>query len=144
MSKLERPMIVKFWESVGGTLITEFQAVQRAPSVGRRLLDAVILPRGPKTEAHWRNVRIDGEDIIIVQAKAHRLGMYLMGQALFSAELMRRRFKPKSIRSVILCSNDDLVLRPLLAAHPELEVVVIADVPTGATQKGKSRSQKAG
>jgi hypothetical protein len=68
MSKLEKPMIVQFWESVGGTLITEFQAVQRAPGVGRRLLDAVILPRGPKTEAHWRDVSIDGE---VKKTKSH-------------------------------------------------------------------------
>jgi len=44
MSKLETPMIMWFWESVGGTLILEFQAVPRASDVGRRRLDAVILP----------------------------------------------------------------------------------------------------
>jgi hypothetical protein len=132
MSKLEKPMILQFWESVGGTLITEFQAVPRAPGVGRRLFDAVILPRRPKAEAHWRDVSIDGEDVIVVQAKAHRLGMYLMGQALFSTELIRRYFKPKSIRSVILCSKDDAVLRPLLAAYPEVEVVVVTTGPVAS------------
>lgn len=44
MSKLETPMIMWFWESVGGTLILEFQAVPRASDVGRRRLDAIILP----------------------------------------------------------------------------------------------------
>jgi len=52
-----------------------------------------------------------GKDIIVVQAKANRLGMYLMGQALFSRELMKP-FRPASIRTVALCAEDDSVLRP--------------------------------
>lgn len=130
MSKLETPMILRYWESVGGTLLTEFQAVPRMPGVGRRLLDAVVLPSLAKRRAHWREVSIDGEDVIAIQAKAHRLGMYLMGQALFSAELLRRRFKPKSIRSVILCAANDAVLLPLLAPYPEVEVIVVPGTPT--------------
>lgn len=140
MSKLERPMILQFWKSVGGTLVTEFQAIARMPGAGRRLLDAVILPRLPKKEAHRRDVSIDGEDVIVVQAKAHRLGMYLMGQALFSAELLRRHFKPKSIRSVILCSKDDSVLRALLAPYPHIEVVVVAGGRNAIRQKRSRRT----
>lgn len=60
----------------------------------------------------------------MVQAKAHRLGMYVMGQAIFSADLIRR-FGPASVRSGILCTLDDAVLRPLLDRFPEVEVVVI-------------------
>jgi hypothetical protein len=52
-SKLETPMILRFWESIGGTLILEFQVVPRSPGVGRRLVDAVILPAGPKQVAQW-------------------------------------------------------------------------------------------
>ncbi len=129
MSKLELPMILRLWESIGGTLIPEFQAVPRSPGVGRRLIDAVILPNGPKRQAHWSEVTLVGEDVIAVQAKAQRLGMYLMGQGVFSAELLRRAFHPASIRSVILCSADDLVLRPLLAPYPEVEVVLDAGAP---------------
>ena len=51
--------------------------------------------------------------------------MYVMGQALFSAELVRLRFKPASIRSIVLCVQGDAVLRPLLAPYPEIEVVVV-------------------
>jgi hypothetical protein len=128
MSKLETPMILRFWETVGGTLIPEFQAVARSPGVGRRLVDAVILPNRPKGRAHWRDLDIAGEDVIAVQAKAKRLGMYLVGQGLFSADWLRAH-RPKSIRSIILCSADDLVLRPLLARFPEVEVVVDAGAP---------------
>jgi hypothetical protein len=67
---------------------------------------------------------LEGQDVIAVQAKAERLGMYLMGQALFSAELVRR-FNPRSIRSIALCYEDDSVLRPLLNPYPHVEVVVL-------------------
>ena len=79
MSKLETPMILHYWQLVGGTLVPEFQAVARAPGIGRRLIDALILPRGALTRAHWRDVSLDGEDVIAVQAKAYRLGMYSDG-----------------------------------------------------------------
>jgi hypothetical protein len=61
--------------------------------------------------------------------------MYLMGQAVFSAELLRTRFRPRSIRSVPLCSADDAVLRPLLAPYPEVEVVVLPDTPTRTSEE---------
>lgn len=90
MSKLETPMIRHFWNSIGGTLVEEFPAVVATKTIGKRFIDAVILPNKETRVAHWSEVTLEDEDIIIVQAKAHRLGMYLMGQALFSAELMKR------------------------------------------------------
>jgi hypothetical protein len=124
MSKLETPMILRYWENVGGTLIWEFPAVKQTTSTGRRLIDAVILPNLPKRVAKSEEVNIEGQDIIVVQAKAYRLGMYLMGQTFFSAELMKK-FKPASIRSVALCLKDDDVLRPMLERFPGMEVVVL-------------------
>ena len=126
MSKLETPMTRRYWEHIGGTLIEEFQAVKPTATCGGRWLDAVILPNGEKKMAHWSEVAIEDEDIIIVQTKASRLGMYLMGQALFSIELMRP-FNPKSIRSIALCTATDSVLEPLFAPYPEVEIVVIPD-----------------
>lgn len=125
MSKRETPMILHYWDSVGGTLIQEFQAVPRMPGAARRLLDAVILPKQPKRVAHWSEVRLEGEDVIVVQAKADRLGMSLMGQGVFSAELIRRRFNPRSVRSVILCDCDDSALLPLLESFPGVQVIVL-------------------
>ena len=69
-------------------------------------------------------MNLAGQRVIVVQAKAHRLGMYLMGQAIFSAQLVRTRFAPVSVRSVILCSKDDTVLRKYLASYPDAELVV--------------------
>ncbi len=73
--------------------------------------------------AKQAEVSIEGKDVIVVQTKAKRLGMYLMGQALFSLELMRE-FKPRSIRSVALCNKDDEVLREIFLRHSNVEVVI--------------------
>jgi hypothetical protein len=117
-------MIRAYWRQVGGTLIEEFPAVCRTATCGQRLLDALILPDGKTRIAGWREIALEGEDVIVVQAKAHRLGMYLMGQTFFSAQLLDR-FKPASITSVALCTRDDTVLRLLLEQHPGMKVVVL-------------------
>jgi hypothetical protein len=49
--------------------------------------------------------------------------MYLMGQAFFSVELMKR-FNPKSIKSVAVCEKYDAVLGPLIEKYPGIEVVL--------------------
>ena len=123
MSKLETPMTRHYWQTVGGTLVEEFQLVKRTATAGPRYADAVILPNGETRIARGVDVTLEGEDVIVVQTKASRLGMYLMGQALFSGELIRR-FNPKSIRSVLICSADDSVLHPLLEPF-NIEIVVI-------------------
>ena len=66
--------------ALGGTLVEEFPAVRRTTSCGKRFLDAAILLNKKTYTAHWRDVSLKGEDMIVVQAKAMRLGMYLMGR----------------------------------------------------------------
>lgn len=127
MSKRETPLTRWFWRQTGGTLIEEFVAVRKANGCGVRLIDGVIIKSGENRIAKQDGVSIEGRDIIVVQAKAARLGMSLMGQTIFTAELMRR-FKPRNIEAVALCTADDTVLRPLLEAHPGCRVVV---APTG-------------
>lgn len=125
MSKRETPMTRWYWEQVGGTLVEEFPAVipgGRA-GVGRRLLDGVIVLGGERRRARADEVDLRGQDVVIVQAKAMRLGMYLMGQTLFSVELLRP-FAPRSVQSIALCAKDDELLRPLLEAYPGCRVVV--------------------
>lgn len=123
MSKHEKPMIEKYWAEVGGTIVYEFCMVNRTAINGVRYLDALILPNGETKIAKQSEVAIEGADVILVQAKNSRLGMYLMGQTLFSVELMRR-FKPATIRSIALCRQDDAVLSPFFASFSEIEVVV--------------------
>jgi hypothetical protein len=91
------------------------------------LLDGVIILGAEHRIAKQHEVSIEGKDIIVIQAKAKRLGMYLMGQAFYSAELMRK-FNPRKIRSVALCMKDDSELREIFLRHPEMEIVI--DAPT--------------
>ena len=124
MTKHETPLIRRYWKQVGGTLVEEFPVVARSATNSQRLIDAVIMPKLPTKKVHWKEISLEGQDVIVVQAKAGRLGMYLMGQAFFSAELIKK-FRPASVRSVALCIADDSVLRPLLEQYAGLEVVVM-------------------
>ena len=61
--------------------------------------------------------------MVVVQTKANRLGMYLLGQALFSKKLIKKH-NPKSIRTVAICGKGDEVLRKE-AEIEGIEVIVI-------------------
>lgn len=123
MSKHEDPIILKYWNEVGGTLCKDFKAVQEGKT--RRTLDAVILPDRPKVQVHWKDISLRDQNVIVVQAKAKPLSMYLMGQTLFSAELVKteeviNRFgSPRSIRSIALCKEDVSILHRLLISIGE-------------------------
>ena len=90
-------------------------------------MDGLIILGGEKKIARPSEVEIAGKDIIVVQTKRGklktRLGMYLLGQAFFSRELMRP-FKPRSIRTVAICTAGDDVLEPI-AREFSIEVVVL-------------------
>ena len=138
MSKLETPMTRWYWRQVGGTLIEEFCAVPRSRNCGVRLLDGVIIKGGEFRLAKQSEISIDGQDIVVVQTKAERLGMYLMGQAFFSTQLMRR-FQPRSIESVALVAKDDDLLRPLFEQYPAMRVVVCPpQMHIATTESGSS------
>jgi hypothetical protein len=134
MSKLETPMTRWYWHQVGGTLVEEFCAVRRSPTCGIRLLDGVIVKGGEFRIARQSEVAIEGKDIIVVQTKAERLGMYLMGQAFCSAQLMKR-FRPRSVESVALVAQDDDVLRPLFEQYEGMRVVVCPPEVSGLRDK---------
>ena len=114
MSKHEDPMIFEYWNKMGGTLCKDFKIIEGDETSGPRTLDAVILPDGPKNQVYWRDISLRDQRTVIIQAKAKRLSMYLMGQTLFSAEIVKRFSNPRSIRSIALCKEDDPILGPLL------------------------------
>jgi hypothetical protein len=114
MSKRETPMTRRYWERVRGTLLEEYLIVRSSPGVGRRMIDAVIIEDGDhRIASRGETVSLDGHDIVVVQTSAHRLGMYLLGQAFFSRELIKDRFAPRSIRTIALCNRDDAILHPI-------------------------------
>ena len=125
MSKHETHLTRKYWETIGGTLIEEFPVVTRTKENAQRLLDGVVI-LGEKTQTlKEHEVEIQGKDVVVIQTKANRLGMNLLGQAVFSAELMKAH-KPKSIKSVAICVLGDSVLESL--AHKfNVEVVIYED-----------------
>ena len=92
------------------------------------MIDGIIIKDEVRRIALQHEVSLQGKDIIIVQAKASRLGMNVMGQAFFTTELMRA-FNPRSIVSVALVLKDDAILRPLLERHEGMQVVVCPGVP---------------
>ena len=122
MSKDETPLTRRYWEEVGGTLVEEFPAVFRGTGNAQRLLDGLIIQGEPKVIAKATEVTIKGKNIIVLQTKANRLGMNLMGQAIISKKLMER-FEPNSIRSVAICTVGDSVLEPLLKDYG-IELVI--------------------
>jgi hypothetical protein len=123
-------MTLWYWRQVGGTLIEEFMVVRGSKDCGRRLLDGVIVKDGEHRIARQSEVTLEDRDVIVVQAKAERLGMPLMGQAFFSAQLIRA-FNPRSVVSVALCNRDDSVSRPLFEQYPDMRVVVCPLLDTG-------------
>lgn len=123
MSSRETPLTRWYWSQVGGLLVEEFPIVRAKPGVAPRYLDGLIVLGEQKQLSESRDFPIDGRDVIAVQTKASRLGMYLMGQCLFSLELVKR-LAPRSVTSIALCTADDVLLRPLLEAHEGCKVVV--------------------
>jgi hypothetical protein len=125
---LEKPMVHKYWNGLkGGTLIRQFEMVKRSASCGRRVADALIILGGEHRELRGEYKPEDvvkGKRVVVVQAKTGRLGMYLMGQGVFSVGLMKR-LKPKSVKSVMLCNQGDEALEPLLARFGNVEAKVM-------------------
>ena len=140
MSLHEAPMLRWYWSKIGGTLIPDFHAVRRGPTNSKRLLDGVIIRGGEPRIAHSREVSLADKDVVVVQVKANRLGMYLMGQVVFSARLVER-FRPRSVLSVALVRYDDSVMRELLEAIPGMQVVVcppeVFAEPIAAADRGR-------
>ena len=83
----------------------------------------MIIKDGESKIARQSEVDVAGKDIFVIQAKDSRLGMYVMGQAFFSAKLMEA-FKPRSIESVALVAHDDSVLGPIFRSHNRMRVEV--------------------
>ena len=86
MNKREPAMTEGFWLSqTRGMFFSEYPLVRRTADRGARLVDGLIMPDEPHRRGNWRDyTSLAGRRVILVQTKVGRLGMYLMGQALFS------------------------------------------------------------
>ena len=123
MSLLETPMTRRLWKELGGTLFEEHLAVPPGPNRGARRLDGLLLLTEPfRLASRGETPELARQDVVVIQTKASRLGMNVLGQALFSAELLRQA-GARGVRTIALCTADDEVLRPL-AMRYGIEVVV--------------------
>lgn len=116
-----------YWREIlkHGTLIEEYVAVERGEddSNAPRFMDGLVILDGPFEISGDVRRDVQGKDVVVIQSKNKRLGMYLMGQALFSRELLLKK-DARSVRSVAVCRKDDKVMRELLLAHPDIEVAI--------------------
>ncbi len=127
MSKKETWRTRLYWEIIGGFLVEEFNATKldRAAGVARRLIDGVII-NGDVFGSQIGGTRdIKGKDIVAIQTKGTRLSMGLMGQALFSRDLLEKH-NPRSVESVAICASGDSVLEEIANKH-DIKVVIIPD-----------------
>lgn len=122
---IQTPLLHRYWRQVGGILIEEFPAVLKGPNQERRRIDGIIIRSKRRAIAKPGEVALKGRHIIVIQCEGGRLGMYLMGQAFFSAPLMKK-FKPASVRAVALCEESDAVLGPLFERYRNCKVVVLS------------------
>jgi hypothetical protein len=139
MGEPEEKVITDYWNWRRGTLIREYEMVEghRADQVQFRWIDAIVITsddRENHKELSCEELDSRGfsasDEVEFIQAKAHPLGMSLMGQALFSRSLMNRKMrerKPpwrvKSRRWIALCKQTDRELGAL-AADYGIDVVV--------------------
>lgn len=115
----------KYWETVGGLLIEEFIAVDGTREQGRRPVDGLIVLGEKKEIYNGNKYDITGKDVIVIQTKRGRIGMYLLGQAYFSKFLIEKH-NPRSVRSVAICGKTDNVMQELALQH-DIEIVVISE-----------------
>ena len=78
MSKHETWRTRRYWNRVGGLLIEEFVAVKGDANTGRRPVDGVIVLGGETKIYEGTDYDLSGKDVIVIQTKRDRIGMYLL------------------------------------------------------------------
>ena len=127
MSRHESWRTIKYWETIGGLLIEEYLAIpaSKDKTVGKRLIDGIIVLGEEKSIQKGGSFDYKGREVIAIQTKSTRLGMYLMGQAYFTREILKR-FNPKSIKTVAICGKGDAEMEALCKKE-NIEVVIIPE-----------------
>jgi hypothetical protein len=129
VSKHETPLTRAYWKGLDdGTLYEEFRVVDAAAGVrSRRDVDGVVIlgqAHRIASQSERVGVSLDDKDVVVIQTKATPLNPYVFGQALLSMDVIRMRWAPRSLRSVLICTADDPYLRPVIDAFPDVEVHV--------------------
>lgn len=116
-----------FWRSLTrGSLFREYPVVAGEPGSKRRAIDALIVMSGEFKEYHWSEApELTREPVMVVQTKAYRTDPALVGQALLSPILLRRR-QPEigHVESVLISPSPEPFLSALLRRHTVREVTL--------------------
>ena len=131
MSKYETPMTRWYWRTMNerqGLLIEELPAVEggKGRAEGKRHIDGVIIcgkKSGNRKGRKVDRIKVKGKKVIVIQSKAKRLGMYLIGQTIVSRELMKA-LGAKVVKSAAVHRKDDLVMSKVLKRFKKCEAVV--------------------
>jgi hypothetical protein len=134
----EGPLTESFWrQHLGrGTLYREFPVTlaESDTEIQPRHVDGLVVLDdpfvGPINLRHITDARrapsLSGKNVIVIQTKEAILEPYVFGQALLSRELIRDTWDDCGfIRSVLLCVEDNPVLRPIVTQFPGVEVYVV-------------------
>jgi hypothetical protein len=122
-TRKESPITAGWWEEElkgAGTLYEELAIVPRQPGVQeiRRADGVVILSDPPGQRRQVRGLKdLDGKNIVVIQTKALPLNAQVFGQALLSPRLIEQSWRPKNIRSVLLCLADQPELSSVMAKY---------------------------
>jgi len=113
-----------------GKLIMEWMAVRGSkdgePHRGQRLIDGVFVLDEPEDSDLGPKSDLRGRRVFVIQSKAKPLGMYLMGQVLFSMRVLEKECGAKVVGSFAVCHEDDVLMRKLLKEEDaRCEVLVV-------------------
>ncbi len=120
-----------YWQTLNEgkvLLIREFPAVEggKGRAEGKRHIDGVIIcgkKRGNRKGRKGDRLKVKGKKVIVIQSKAKRLGMYLIGQTIVSRELMKA-LGANVILSVAVHRKNDPVMLNVLKRFKKCEAVV--------------------
>lgn len=110
-----------------GLLIREFPAIEggKGRAEGKRHIDGVIVSgkkSGDRKGRKGDRTMVKDKKVIVIQSKAKRLGMYLIGQTIVSRELMKA-LGAKVVLSVAVHRKDDPVMKRVLERFKKCEAV---------------------
>jgi hypothetical protein len=124
----ETPITIAFWQhSVGrGTLILEYPVVTREWGSLRRRVDGLIVLDGEFEQCLWNKAPdMTGRPVMVIQTKAHRTDPVVIGQAVLSPILLRRRHPSIGrVQSVLLSPQPEPSVSGLLRRNRVREVTV--------------------
>jgi hypothetical protein len=121
-SSAESDVIDEVWKEIGGELVQEF-VVPTIPGQRSRVrrLDGVFAVDGPRRRLPVGTpLSLRDRDVVICQAKAGQLDLGVLGQTLFSAELLEREHSPRSLRLIAAAVRPDPLIERLLESSRPL------------------------